>query len=513
MKKKCTFLGLALSFLILSGIINAQKIEEKEFYKNNPQLGGEVIIESSITEVINNENYITFSVKSASEGDFYINFWLIPAKLKNNSYSNYKVLVNGIFVGNIIPQKGNWQTIGLSNNKKIKLNSGNNTVSIVAQMPEVPAVEFVRLSKHLSGALISSMEYDNYLNDAKASANNKIRNNNGLKFSGFSLNGDTLNAITTMSSGTSVWYNIPQKYTFYKILKFYAGQEIFVTSTSKTLHVLEFFQVANAKSYSWVHRAEYAVNGGNYVARIKVTIPEDASYYVRVRTYYNGTQSIADVNVNGTHYYENVPIYTYGVTKQQGGNNNYYATYTNGSNHRPFLSIQESQSERIVAYNCGVTSIEDRHYSAPYGLSKYDSFIRDSYYMPTQAVLLTAWSSGLTYTNCTLYAGVPMSATRSLSLNEDVETRDATSNVQTELSQIKIYPNPAKLNSEININSDDLIERIDIYNLSGQKLQSLVINQNQTKLSLSDMNISQAGMYILKIKTVSGIQTQKVMVN
>lgn len=505
MKTKVTFLGL-LSFLILSGTVNAQKIEERDYYKNNPQLGGEITIESSTNEVIDNESYTNFSIVAPSEGDYFMNFWLMPAKHKDETYSTYKVLVNGIFAGNIVPRKGNWQTIGLSNNRRVKLNLGNNTISIVAQMPEVPAVEFVRLSKNSLNAYIPSEKFDNYLNQSMKAAGNRP----AMVVNKLSLDGDTLGNISTRSSGTSVWNGISLGYTFYTKLMFYAGQEIFITSASNSLHIMEFFNANMPQYLSWSHFSEYAVNGGkNYLATVRVTIPQDGYYYIRARTYYNCTGGTADINVNGTYYYANAPIYTSGVVKYQGGNGNYYSSFTRNATTDPVMWIQ-GQAERIVAYNDDANT----SYAAPHGVSGLNSFIRENYSMSTCAVLVTTYGSYNGSGTCSIYAGVPDGvSTRSMPLNDPVEVKSATSNTQIEFSQTTVYPNPAKLNSQINISYRDLIERVDVYNLSGQKLQSLVINEKQAQLPLSGMNISKTGVYILSIKTTSGIKTEKIVVN
>ncbi|MDR1562215.1 MAG: T9SS type A sorting domain-containing protein [Dysgonamonadaceae bacterium] len=522
MKTKLTLSSLLLSFLVLSGTINAQKIEERNFYKNNSELGGEITIENSVNTIIDNESHTYFNIESPSAGDYFINFWLMPVKHKDNTYSTYRVLVNGIFAGNIVPQKGNWQAIGLNNKRIIKLNRGNNTISVVAQMPELPSVEFVRLSKTMSRASISSEEerYNDYIERAKASADKS--NNSGVKATSMSLYGDTLSDLGLMSSVASAWYGAPIAYTFWVKVMFYQGQEIFVTSASKNDHFIEFFNADILQFLSWIHRSEYAVNGGkNYIATVRAIIPQDGYYYVRARTYKNCSSSVADININGTHYYENAPLYTCGVLKQQGGNNNYYATYTKNTNTDLFMFI-EGTAGRIVAYNDDVKT-SDYAYASPYGVSGLNSFIRENYSMPACAVLVTTYSSTRSGT-CDIYAGASTSQTRSLALDEPMapvsmalnaqaDTRSATSNEQIEVLPTRVYPSPAKLNSNINISSGEMIKNIEIYSLSGQRLNSVVVNANQVSLSLSDINISQTGMYILRIKTVSGVSTEKVMVN
>lgn len=92
-----------------------------------------------------------------------------------------------------------------------------------------------------------------------------------------------------------------------------------------------------------------------------------------------------------------------------------------------------------------------------------------------------------------------------------ISTITSNSNIQT--IGVNVYPNPASVYSFVNVKADEAIEQIVVYDLSGQKLQRFAINENQVKLSLFDMNLSHPGIYIVKIKTVSGIRTEKLIVH
>ena len=71
---------------------------------------------------------------------------------------------------------------------------------------------------------------------------------------------------------------------------------------------------------------------------------------------------------------------------------------------------------------------------------------------------------------------------------------------------IKIYPNPT-MDGQINIDipNDLNFEKVDLYNLNGQLIQ--------TYLDASNIQISESGMFILKIKTDQGIYTERVVRN
>lgn len=164
---KVTFFCIVSFFMMVIMPVNAQKIEKVNYYNNNPELGGEVIITSSTNEIIENDSYTSFEIEVESAGEYYLNFWLLPAEYEDGSLYAYEVQVNGYNAGAIVPAKGNWQSIGLSNNGKVNLQQGKNTISVITEAPNVVEVEFVRLSKTFSKAKISSNAYDSYLAKAK----------------------------------------------------------------------------------------------------------------------------------------------------------------------------------------------------------------------------------------------------------------------------------------------------------------------------------------------------------
>ncbi len=86
---------------------------------------------------------------------------------------------------------------------------------------------------------------------------------------------------------------------------------------------------------------------------------------------------------------------------------------------------------------------------------------------------------------------------------------DATSSVIPihENTFVNIYPNPAS--TIININSDEEIRNIIIYNQLGQEISEYNINNNYYALSL---NSYQKGLYLMKINTNKGTNIYKFIV-
>ncbi|MBB6324468.1 hypothetical protein FHS59_000083 [Algoriphagus iocasae] len=68
---------------------------------------------------------------------------------------------------------------------------------------------------------------------------------------------------------------------------------------------------------------------------------------------------------------------------------------------------------------------------------------------------------------------------------------------------LKIYPNPATDKLTIELSGDINIHQIDIYNISGQKVQS--------SAQIGELNISELkqGIYLINLKTSEGNMTSK----
>ncbi|MDR2126648.1 MAG: T9SS type A sorting domain-containing protein [Prevotellaceae bacterium] len=364
-----------LSFVFVAFSISSfgQKIVETQYFKNNPELGGDVVITASSKEVKGEKSYTSFDVTAPVRGSYHLNFWLLPAKLSDGSYSRYEVLVNGLSAGSISPAKGNWQSIGLDKSAKVALKPGANTISIVATAPEIAEVEFVCLSTNVSKAAISSAKYDQFLAKTKSSSNDE---NVGLRST-------TANPGVALDSKANYLFypNVAFNYTYYKTVNFTAGQQVFIATQSSKLHVVELFNANNPDAYSWVHKSSLAYQiadrtvrtsnfqpsssqaslsdyqfqfvTGTYLGSINITIPVSGTYYVKVRSAVNGTAGVANVNINGQYYYEDVPIHSTGFRVTQGGDGVAYNTFTTNltGDARLWLERGTAIPGKTVAWN------------------------------------------------------------------------------------------------------------------------------------------------------------------
>jgi hypothetical protein len=90
--------------------------------------------------------------------------------------------------------------------------------------------------------------------------------------------------------------------------------------------------------------------------------------------------------------------------------------------------------------------------------------------------------------------------------NEAITTFELLSTNEVEINSISIYPNPAK--NEFNIQSENKINSIEIYDVAGRLIQVSKLDSNQSKQDISKLPV---GIYLLKIHTEKGIVTYKLI--
>lgn len=391
--------------MICSTQIVSQTIVETDYYLNNPDLGGAAVIKKNEVIIDGDNAIISFEVEVPVAGEYYANFWMFPTRLKDGSYYNYAVSVNGsILRDKIIPTIGDWHDITLSGNRKISLNKGINTIAVIGDVPDIPNVEHVKLSLHIQDASIDATKYNNYkLATKKASVEYSRRIPSIIPYSGI----DTLsfNQISRIDTQTSTsddpLYNYEYalglilRYTFYKKVHFTKGELITISTSgiNNFPYVLEFFSASNPSTYSKSYLAE-----DNNVVSLTDTIPETGNYYVRVRSYNNGHSGLCNLNINNINFYDSIPLYSIGVRCKHEKNKS-YNTFTSNNTSNPFLWIEEGPDIPGKIFFC------NDNYS-----SNGDNFnwgqnarIRRLFVRETHAVLLSSANSSDPVGRCDLY--------------------------------------------------------------------------------------------------------------
>lgn len=83
-------------------------------------------------------------------------------------------------------------------------------------------------------------------------------------------------------------------------------------------------------------------------------------------------------------------------------------------------------------------------------------------------------------------------------------------NTDFDLASFKMYPNPAKDFTTIELPSHTDNVGIQIYDVSGRKVKETILSATDNKVDLSGLN---SGMYLMHIKTIEGQGTKALVVN
>ena len=376
----------------------AQDIVETSYYSANPKLGGDVVINSSTKSVKDKVASVTFSLNANAAGNYHANFWLFPTEKPNGGFYNYAVKANGKLVGVIKPVVGGWQSISLGNRTTIALVRGNNTISIVGVVPDVPNVEHVRLSTSTVGARIETLNYNFFYNEIQDKANSFKRNSmaSTISVSDSLATLSEMDVVKSFRSNASSITNDPPlydfecfagltvNYTFYKVVYFTQGQRIFLATNGidDFDHILELFSATAPETYSWA-----SMSNSKCMASLNVSIPQSGMYYVRVRSYFNARSGFCNLNVNGENYYSKIPVYSLGVRCTQG-TDQVYNTFTVASEGDPRLWVEEGTSipGKISYFNDDYSSTGNFVWGA-------NSRIKEKFVRPVNAILLSTYGA------------------------------------------------------------------------------------------------------------------------
>jgi len=114
---------------------------------------------------------------------------------------------------------------------------------------------------------------------------------------------------------------------------------------------------------------------------------------------------------------------------------------------------------------------------------------------------LETGDSVMSYADIYFDYNYPVTTNEAVTTFELMNTKDVNLN-----NSVIIYPNPAK--NQFTIQSEDKIQSIDIYDVTGRLIQISKLNSNQSTQNISKLP---AGVYLLKIHTDKGIVTYKLI--
>lgn len=396
--------------------------------------------ETAIPTAQQSDRYsIDFEAYAEEAGTYYVEFWMLPAKYPNLSYSQYTVGVNSTKIGTITPKIGNWQGLSLDDNKPINLKKGWNTISVAGHSPEIPMVESIRLSSTNAGKLFASEEYEEYLSNAKKGISTSISKKETAAF----------NKVEDANfTDDLIFEDVDLEYTFYKIQLFDENQDIFIATSSPIEHDIDMIYLgayglppvsgvsslstavrtndvgsfppvispirtklylpyssassAEMQGLNWRGRSEYSLNSTAYLATIHITIPKTGYYVLRVRAREVGELGVADVNINGDYFYEEVPISYSQVPCCIPADGYVYACAVKSDfplTDDPMLFVQSYAGDRVVGFNddCGSAGRKS------FRLQAFDSYLAQAYNVKTSGISVSSYSSNIPKSTCSIF--------------------------------------------------------------------------------------------------------------
>ncbi len=495
----------------------------------------------------------TSRVYSEDDESYYVEFWLLPAKYADGSYTTFSVYLNGDFAGYISPQKGNWQSAPIDDNRTLYFLKGKNVISIGTLAPEIPAVETLKVARNEYDASISSEKYDDFLLNAATNPFKHYKDNNN-EYLTEEVNADGLSILTIP--------NVKLKYTFFKLFNFTKGQDIFMTTSSSEEHNIDmvFFGTQSnliinpqsdvvksdqtdynsfdsitqitppgpavldrykLKSYyhykmatseemqglNWKGISSQSKNSSTQIATIHEKIPKTGVYLVRVRHKETGCMGLFNLNVNGTYYYENQPMsFTY-VSCSIPADGTCYETFTECKDSKsddPFLFIHGAGADRIVGFNDDTQS-DIRDFL---GLSIGDSYLAQQYKFKTSGLSVSSYWSSNPESSCNITTCSPQTII-SKPKQKPLENSSSTPSVKMDTDDLLTLN---EMSGTLTVCSNTDIRRIRVFDITETRLSSMETEGNYVNASKNSLNLNSRGIYLLYIETSDYSCTKKVVI-
>ena len=462
---------------------------------------------------VGNENIKSFIVEANTEGYYYCNFWYMPSKKADGSLSTLHAYVNVSYTGEIVPTKEGWQSVYIKDLPSIKLSKGKNVISVSTEGAEMPLVETVRLSKNRQSAVISSAEYDAYMDEVAMS---ETQHNSNIASD---IASDNIEMCTIIGNDACFTQkNVPLKYSFFNTYTLKKGDEIHISTNSVIQHAVDFFYMGKPivlnnlltsdylaslcdftisprpdlelnyklrytpatseemQGLSWKRNADiYKDNSELYNADFYVKAPIDGLYMLKIRPNYSCALGSANITVEQkkdttitTNTYSNVPIYNSNLERVIPADSCQYEITIDtcsAPGFEPMLFVEGNDGHRIVGFS--------DYYSKEKGTK-----LTQSYKINTSGIHVNNYISANPRLQCTVYCMAVGDAADALAMQKATYGR-TTNNIEEHIL------------ANTDIKKD--YNRFDVFAPEGTKILSL--NSNELK---SITNYISPGFYVVK---------------
>ena len=237
---------------------------------------------------------------------------------------------------------------------------------------------------------------------------------------------------------------------------------------------------------------------GKEQTALNFIVPETGYYLVRVSTTANDVVGTADIDVADGDYYEPEPISCTKFNCVIPADGNEYLSFTNcydQENDDPIIYVH-GKGGNIVGFQDDCAG----KWRSRYDLCNHDAAIVQKYKQATTAISVSSYRTANPVSKCTVLARIPLAETYS----SPSRTSDENNSVE--------FPKAVTIGSNIEIMSDDVIKHVSAHNVYGTPVGRVDANDTQLDIPTASLNLNKAGLYILTVETVSGIESARILV-
>lgn len=294
---------------------------------------------------------LIYRVNTDKAGKYDIILWQCSAKKKDGRMQSYSISINNDSESIVTSGKAGWSFLTLHS---VNLRTGANIIAIASDLPQLPAIEFIRVENPAIGKnkVPTTTAYDEYVSNIRESLSRRPEKIGGTSPAETdSLTGAVIDPSENQVPYSFRYFEIPWfGYSFHTTVYLKKGQSFHCVSEAREQqrHFLEIFSTDSPDPYSWTRIS----TNGKIDCTLK-SIPHTGTYFVRVRTYRNGSTGLCNLNVNDSIFYEDVPMCSMGVRSKFMFSTDEYNVFTANCNGDPFMSINKGSDIKgsVWAYN------------------------------------------------------------------------------------------------------------------------------------------------------------------
>lgn len=334
-------------------------------FKAYETLNGEAKVVGQSFRAVGNDLYTIFDVEANMAGAYYLSAWMLGAGRQDGSTIAYDVLVNERPTGLAMkPQAMDWQNVyasrqiaqplsqaqSLQQSNVIVLVQGRNTIAFKGQVPVVPTVEQIALSRQEGVKAVSETAYQAFKAQVAAMPTDSPV---------ASVQGEP--ALPLQNPDFAYDYDLDFEYRYTSYIRCYfssAGNVMFATADATTDHVVSLFSYTenNYSEHSSVFTVEN-IEG----AVLEATISAPGMYCFLLRTKSpNGVGTvdflIEDGSLDGATYFNDLPISCSRMPITHGTiANSDYVTFLQDatSSNAPIMTLEDDLNNptKVLGYN------------------------------------------------------------------------------------------------------------------------------------------------------------------